>query len=152
MGMRLDYKCFTPEEWEQMQADDPINVGNWLCEDEPAFSLDKCWDVMNFLIGGDAVMGGTDSEIEATYGFVRYLTPAEVQKVAETLAGIPFSALSPKFNADAFNEAELYPMGQDWSDDEVAEEHEALQSRYPALVAFFQQAAQAGDVVLISLN
>jgi hypothetical protein len=152
MGMRLDYKCFTPEEWEQMQADDPVNVREWLGEDVPAFSLDKCWDVMNFLIGGDAVMGGTDSEIEATYDFVRYLMPEEVQKVADTLAAIPFSALSPKFDADAFNDAELYPMGQGWSDDEVAAEHEAFQSLYPALVEFFQQAAQTGDVVLIALN
>jgi hypothetical protein len=152
MGMQLDYKCFTPEEWEQMQADNPIKVMEWLCEDEPAFSLDKCWDVMNFLIGGDAVMGGTESTIEATYDFVHYLMPTEVQKVADTLAGIRFSALSPKFNADAFNEAELYPLGQGWSDDEVAAEHEAFQTLYPNMLAFFQQAAQTGDVVLIALN
>jgi hypothetical protein len=103
---------------------------------------------------GNVVMGGNDSPFEASYGQVRYLMPTEVQSVAAALAAIPFSDLSPKFDADAFNEAELYPLGRGggWSDDEVEAEHEALQSRYPELVAFFQQAAQTGDVVLIALN
>jgi Domain of unknown function (DUF1877) len=169
MGMQLDYKCFTPEEWAQMQTDDPITVTQWLCEGEPAFSLDKCWHVMHWLLTGDAgldddaftepplgnvVMGGTDSKFEASYGQIRYLMPAEVQDVATALTAIPFADLSAKFDADAFNDAELYPLGRrgTWDDDEVAAEHEAFQTIYPGLVAFFQQAAQDRNVVLISLN
>jgi Domain of unknown function (DUF1877) len=154
MGMQLDYKCLTPEDWARMQADDPITVMEWFYSDEPAFSLDKCWDVMDFLIGGDAVMGGTESEIETNYGFIRYLMPTEVQKIADRLSTTSFSALGPKFDADAFNRAELYPLGLGggWDDDAVAEEHEGFQKLYPALVAFFQQAARNGDVVLIALN
>jgi hypothetical protein len=169
MGMQLDYKCLTPEDWAQMQADDPIKVMEWFYADEPAFSLDKCWHVMHWLLTEDAgldddafiepplgnvVMGGTDSKFEASYGHIRYLMPIEVEAVATALTAIPFSDLSPKFEADAFNDAELYPVGRSggWDDDEIAAEHQAFQTLYPGLVAFFRQAAQDGEVVLIALN
>jgi hypothetical protein len=169
MGMQLDYQSLTPEEWDQMQSDDPNRVAEWFYEDGPAFSLNKCWHVMHWLLTGDAslnddaftdaplgnvVMGGTDSQFEASYGQIRYLLPPEVQDVATTLSAIPFSDLSPKFEADAFNDAELYPLGRRgaWNVEEVMAEHEAFQQLYSDLVAFFNRAAQHGDVVLIALN
>jgi hypothetical protein len=63
--------------------------------------------------------------------------------------------LSPKFDAEAFNDAKLYPLGLagGWKDDEVEMERDTLETiYYPELVEFFHQAAERGDIVLLSLN
>jgi hypothetical protein len=149
MGMYLNYYAFTPEDWEQMQIDDPNHIRKFL--EEEHFSLDKCWDVMRFLIGEEAVMGGKESQIEATFGFVRYLLPEEVEAIATKLTKLPFSKLVKKFDAEAFCEAELYPLGRRWNEEEVELEKQALKIRYAEMVNFFKQAANDGDVIVMGL-
>jgi hypothetical protein len=131
--------------------------------DERRFSLEKEWHALHFLITGDSslesdtqlqppycniVMEGTPTQFEATYGFVRYLTPEEVRAVAELLSTISVEELRQRFDPAAFNAAKIYPNPRPggWDDEEI----EPLLEMYPELVEFFQNAARDGDIVLLS--
>lgn len=131
--------------------------------DERYFSLEKEWHALHFLITGDSglegdtqlqppycnvVMGGTPTQFEATYGFVRYLTPEEVRAVAELLSAISVEELRQRFDPAEFNTAEIYPNPRPsgWAEEEI----EPLLDMYPELVEFFQNAARDGDIVLLS--
>jgi hypothetical protein len=92
----------------------------------------------------NVVMGGTPTEWEATYGVVRYLTPAEVKEVARFLNTTPTGALRARF--DARGDAKIYAQGDVWG----AEAWEPLMRAYAHLVGFYNQAAARGEVVLIS--
>ncbi|HEY9697739.1 MAG TPA: YfbM family protein [Trichocoleus sp.] len=131
--------------------------------DERYFSLEKEWHALHFLITGDSslegdtqlqppycniVVGGTPTQFEATYGFVRYLTPEEVRAVAELLSTISVEELRRRFDPAEFNAAKIYPNPRPGGWDE--EEIEPLLEMYPELVEFFQNAARDGDIVLLS--
>lgn len=133
--------------------------------DERWFSLEKEWSALHFLLTGESslegdtqadspycnvVMGGTLTEFEAGYGFVRYLTPEEVRAVAELLRTISVDELRQRFDPAAFNAAQVYPNPQPGGWDE--EEIEPLLETYPELVEFFQNAARNGDMVLLSFD
>lgn len=133
--------------------------------DERYFSLEKEWQALHFLIAGESgeaentqatsphcnvVMGGTPTQFEAGYGFVRYLTPEEVRAVAELLSTISVEELRQRFDPAAFNAAQIYPDPQPGGWDE--EEIEPLLEMYPELVTFFQNAARDGDIVLLSFD
>ncbi|MBD2455534.1 YfbM family protein [Nostoc sp. FACHB-87] len=130
---------------------------------ENFFSLDKEWHTLHFLLTGDlsleedtqvaspywnVVMGGTPTQFEATYGFVRYLNPEEVREVAELLSAISVEELRQRFDVDAFNAAQIYPNPNPdgWDEEEI----EFLLEIYPEFVQFFQNAARQGDIVLLS--
>ncbi len=127
------------------------------------FSLGKDWHALHFLLTGESslegdiqtspplcnvVMGGTPTQFEAGYGFVRYLTLEEVRDVADALSQIYVEELKSRFNSTVFNEAAIYPNPSPGGWDE--EEIEPLFELYPQLVEFFQNAAKEGDIVLLS--
>lgn len=131
--------------------------------DERYFSLQKEWHALHFLITGDSylegdtqlqppycniVMGGTPTQFEATYGFVRYLTPEEVRTVSELLSTISLEELRQRFDPAKFNAAKIYPSPRPGGWDE--EEIEPLFKMYPKLVEFFKNAARDGNIVLLS--
>jgi Domain of unknown function (DUF1877) len=139
----------------------------WLAKktDKRHFSLGKEWQALHFLLTGNAdltgktlsspvldnvVLGGTPMQVEASYGFVRYLTPEEVMDVAECLRRISVEELKRRFDPGAFNAAEIYPNPSPggWNETEIL----GLLATYPKLVEFFQEAAQAGDIVLLSFD
>ncbi|WP_445631520.1 YfbM family protein [Nostoc sp. DSM 114167] len=130
--------------------------------DEHYFSLED-WHALHFLLTGESslegdtqalpplsnvVMGGTPTQFEAGYGFVRYLTLEEVRDVANALSQISVEELKRRFNSTVFNEAEIYPNPTPggWEEEEI----EPLFELYPKLVEFFQNAAKEGDIVLLS--
>lgn len=127
------------------------------------FSLGNDWHALHFLLTGDgelesqgpvnsplheAVQGGSPTIFECTYGQVRSLNPEKVREVANVLSSISVDDLRTKFNAEAFNAAKIYPHGRrgEWTADEA----ESLFMIFPDFVQFFQSAAAAGDMVLLS--
>jgi len=129
------------------------------------FSLEKEWHALHFLLTGESslegntrtsppycniVMGGTKTKFEATYGFVRFLSPEEVKAVAELLNTISVEELKQRFDSTAFNKAKIYPnpSPDGWDKEQI----QSLLEMYPRLVKFFQNAAQDGDIVLLSSN
>jgi hypothetical protein len=139
----------------------------WLAKktDQRYFSLGKEWQALHFLLTGNAdltgkkqtlpaldnvVLGGTTTQFEASYGFVRFLSPEEVSDVAECLRRISVQELQQRFDPKAFNAAEIYPNPSPggWNQAEIA----GLWEIYPRFVEFFQQAAQERDIVLLSFE
>jgi hypothetical protein len=175
--MELTYRRITPGEFEKVRQDpgqfDPFG------EDYPrspedleaeratgkVFRLDKEWQALHFLLTGDAsldparppvpplgnvVRGGSPTPMEATFGPVRYLTPDEVREVAEALRSITAEELHRRFDSEEFNRREIYPNPRPGGWDEW--QLEPLLEMYPEFVEFFRRAAEAGDVVLLSLD
>ncbi|MEO6808756.1 MAG: YfbM family protein [Isosphaeraceae bacterium] len=127
--------------------------------------LDKDWHALHFLLTGESsllgvtrtppplgniVMGGTDTPFDCTYGKVRVLTPNEVKDVADALGSIPVEGLEARLDPVAFNEARIYPNPMPGGWDRV--ELESLLEIYPQLVRFFQNAADQGDLILLSFD
>jgi hypothetical protein len=122
-------------------------------------SIEKEWQAIHYLLSGEVafddesraepparnvVMGGTPTEWEASYGYVRYLTPDEVKDVTRFLNETPTDALRARF--DARGDTKIYAQGDVWEE----EAWEPLMRAYGHLVKFYNQAAAQGEVVLIS--
>lgn len=119
--------------------------------------IDKAWHAIQFLLTGDpwegepplqnAVMGGTElGEEDLGYGPARWLAPDEVESVAAALAAISGDELWSRFDAEAFEEAEIYPQG--WQLDG----RDYVVGHYEALCEFFAAAGRAGDAMLLYLS
>lgn len=147
--------------------DDPMEIAERMFRQMRSrryLSIGTDWHALHFLLTGDGrlsgkgkrpraplgnvVQGGTATRWPCTYGKVRFLKPAEVRAVAKALAKISVKELRSRFNADSFNEAEIYPHGKRgaWEEDEA----ESAFRIYPRVVKFFHAAARGGDVVLLS--
>jgi hypothetical protein len=122
------------------------------------------WHALHFLLTGDGelgehgtppppplgnvVQGGTETQWDCTYGYVRSLTPAEVCAAAEAFGKISVAELRSRFSVASFNAARIYPHGRRgcWTDDEA----KSVFDIYPRVVEFFQLAAKDGDMILLS--
>ena len=83
-------------------------------------SIEKEWQAIHYLLTGEVafdesqtesplsnvVLGGTPTEFEATYGYVRYLLPAEVKELAQALHQVLSEDLRSRF--DARGDIEIY--------------------------------------------
>lgn len=150
-----------PESRQSKQAD--ILAALQKAHDDPArLDLEKDWHALHFLLTGDpsdspehlpddplhnVVMGGHDTNIDADYGPVRCLRPDEVKTIARELKKVSVEDLRRRFSAKAFNEEEIYPNPRPggWNGREI----ESVFQIFPNVVKFFQDAAAAGEVVLI---
>jgi hypothetical protein len=124
--------------------------------------IQKGWHALNFLLTGNAtmdracappplgnvVLGGNDTDWEATYGMVRSLAPAEVQAVAAALEQVDEEELRRRFDPASYEAEDIYPAGVPWGEDDLA----PLLKVFGQVRAFFSEAAKAGEVVLLSLN
>jgi hypothetical protein len=75
------------------------------------------------------------------------LAAEDVRAIAEALGQISVDNLRGRFSAEKFNAADIYPNPQPggWSEEEI----EGVFDLYPRLVTFFQEAAKAGEIVVI---
>jgi hypothetical protein len=104
-----------PEEYEKLRADIPL-----ILEEGKKLSLelDKEWHILSFLLTGHQEMGllpflieknsednflavnailcGTETLCQSTYGFYRYLVPNEVRQITEVLNSFPQENLRTK--------------------------------------------------------
>ncbi len=131
------------------------------------FELEKEWHALHFLLTGDTsldppspappplgnvVFGGAATPFETGYGPVRCLNPQEVREVAEALRAIPVEELQRRFTAESFSEQEIYGYSRRPPGGWTSEDLEPLLELYPDFVEFFVQAAETGDLVLISVD
>jgi len=85
----------------------------------PVLDLDKSWQVLHFVLTGDAwegsgplrnaILGGTTIGADLGYGPAHYVTPSEVAAVAVALASLSEDVIRSRFDPSAFEAAELYP-------------------------------------------
>lgn len=164
MSMTGRYHRVTPQQLAALRAD-PSAFPDFVYPKngtEPSadrrLDIDKAWHAVHFLLNGDpwegrrplvdAVLGGTElGQRNFVYGPPRYLTPDEVHGVAEALDAVPTFELLDRFDAQALNDAEVYPHG--WSGS--AEERNWIERSYLELTQFFRRAAEAGDAMVLYL-
>jgi hypothetical protein len=175
MGMTASYQRIDQVELDQflkdqdfamsfvgLDSDDPFEFYQELEATGKRLDIQKEWQSLHFLLTqevanpGDTeapaplrnvVLGGTETDCEATYGVVRYLTPSEVKDVAEALSRLSESELAARFDPDLFNQADLYASA-DWNDESFG----YLLDVFRQVSSFFQKAADSGDGMLLSLD
>jgi hypothetical protein len=120
--------------------------------------LENYWDSLHFLLTGSkfptspaeetgnilsvALVGGTPVGPPLVHGPARYLTPAQVRKIASALEPLEFEELVSNCAPEDFEAAELYKVT------DFEEEIEALEEYFPYFKAFFENAAGANEAVL----
>lgn len=117
------------------------------------FSLDKAWHALHFLLNGhptegsgplfDAILGGTEIGEDMGYGPARVLTPDEVRAVAAALNKVDRTELKKKFDPKMLEKNNIY-VG-DW-------DFKELSARLKELTMFFEEAAENGNAMLLTIS
>src|SRR5262249_2122317 len=123
--------------------------------------LGKAWHAIHFSLTGDpwegesphsrAVLGGTpigDVDVRG-FGPARYLMPAQVRGAAVALSAIPLDGLRQDFSLPEMIEAEIYAVDDRSTEDD---EWEFVRGYYQHMVAFYQEAARAGEAVVFWIH
>ncbi|MBB5033691.1 hypothetical protein HNQ65_003281 [Prosthecobacter vanneervenii] len=121
--------------------------------------IDKSWQIIHFLLTGDAldgdeplcnaVMGGTEiGDVEVVYGPARFLLPEQVVEVATALTSISEDELWNRFDIEAARKAEIYPQG--WTGSETDRSY--VLNHFKCLKTYFVDAANAQEPVILYLS
>jgi len=120
--------------------------------------LDKAWHGVHFLLTGTAwearsdlgmaVLGGEPLGDDLGYGPVRLLDPRGVSRVAAALAALDREEVRLRFDRVRLRALEIYP--DIWDEPDVLEDY--LLPNLDDLVAFYAQAAAAGEAVLLAVT
>lgn len=170
MGIEASYRRIAPVEFECLLLDTAYAehyFGYDLDTDEEIYAyfdvleasdryldLDKHWQSVYFLYAGEfpphrenrkdeffdeLILGGRDTPCQATFGFVRYLTADEVRELAERLRQFPRVELEVHLDQllDPENRENMEPYLLDLCE---------------KVTQFFIDAAEAGDIVLLSFD
>lgn len=161
MSMIGNYRRISRSELKDLLAT-PESLSDLLFEQEPppgmSLDIDKAWHAIHFLLNGEPwegyeplghiVLGGTEiSDEDVGYGPARYLEAKQVKALSKALAKIDSQMLWSRFDKEAFDAAEIYP-GFEGSE----EDKEYICENFEALRAFFKEAADNKDVVILYLN
>ena len=163
-GLDLDELMKLSGDPQAMQAKGPEILAAFQRgrEDTSRTDLDKEWHALHFLLTGESsmdtehrpndplhnvVMGGYETELVTGYGPARLLEVDDVSAIAEALGQVSVEDLRRRFSAEAFNAEEIYPNPRPggWSEEEI----QGVFELYPRLVRFFQDAAKAGEIVVV---
>lgn len=123
-------------------------------------SIEKEWQAIHYLLTGEVefdesqadpplsnlVLGGTPTQFEATYGYVRYLPPEEVKELVQALRQVPRDDLRARF--DARGDREIYAQKDEWDE----EAWEFLLGVLETTISFFEEASTNEQMILISSN
>ncbi|HWI53117.1 MAG TPA: YfbM family protein [Symbiobacteriaceae bacterium] len=164
MGMIGAYKRLSAEQLQELLASPetitdllyPDDDEDDIAEDPSMIDIDKAWHGLHFLLNGDpwsgegplfsVVLGGTEIGEDLGYGPARYLTPEEVKETAAALDNVTDVELRAKYDPAAFAAADIYP--QIWGGD-AAEALEYIMQSLTTVRAFFREAAEHGEAVLL---
>ena len=121
-------------------------------------SIEKEWQAIHYLLTGEVefdesqadpplsnlVFGGTPTQFEATYGYVRYLLPEEVKELVQALRQVSRDELRARFNARG--DQEIYSQANEWGE----ESWEFLLGVLETTTRFFEEASANDQMILIS--
>jgi len=165
MSMCGSYLWVTHDQLDQV-LNEPESVLDLLFPDDDSefeagryLDIDKSWQLIHFLLTGDAsggdepwcnvVMGGQEiGDVEVVYGPARFLLPDQVGEVDAALSSMTEDALWSRFDPQAIRKAEIYPEG--WNGSESDRTY--VLNHFKNLKAFFRDAAHAQEPVLLYLS
>ena len=163
MSMCGSYLRVTDDQLEQVLNEPDLILDMLFPEDDAEFEagryldIDKAWQIIHFLLTGDAlggdeplcnaVMGGTEiGDVEVVYGPARFLLPEQVVEVATALASISEDELWNRFDIAAVRKAKIYPQG--WT----GSERSYVLNYFNSLKTYFHDAANAQEPVILYLS
>ncbi|WP_246427855.1 YfbM family protein [Paenibacillus phyllosphaerae] len=127
-------------------------------EEIESLYLDKSWHAIHYILNGKAwegeeplvhvILGGTPIGEDYGYGPPRYLTPEQVEQVAQALTGLQGAELIGRYNPDLMAQQDIYPQ-IDWDDEE---EQQYVFDYYWSLVDYYKAAAASGNGMLLYLT
>lgn len=166
MSMMGNYLRISGAELEAV-LQSPEQISDFLYSEEAGFKpaagqhldIDKSWHLIHFLLTGRAwdgedplrnvVLGGSEiGDQDVGYGPARYLRPSQVCEISGTLSSISGDELWRRFDVTKVRAAEIYPSGWEGID----EERSYILENFEALKAFFNEAAQENEAMLLYLN
>jgi len=122
-------------------------------------SMDKAWHGIHYLLTGSAkatrdpaslaVLGGKEIGADMGYGPARLLSPSQVKEIAAVLKQQTPEKLRAKYAPKNMEKLEIYP--DIWVRD-GNEARDYLLDYYQKLARFYEQAASAGQAVIITLT
>ncbi|WP_246438354.1 YfbM family protein [Prosthecobacter vanneervenii] len=159
------YLRVTNDQLEQVLNEPDLILDMLFPEDDTEFEagryldIDKSWQIIHFLLTGDAldgdeplcnaVMGGTEiGDVEVVYGPARFLLPEQVVEVATALTSISEDELWNRFDIEAARKAEIYPQG--WTGSETDRSY--VLNHFKCLKTYFVDAANAQEPVILYLS
>jgi len=117
--------------------------------------VDKNWHIVHFLLTGSAqagdkplfnvVLGGQESGSDLGYGPARFLTPKEVQEVADAVGPLRKGNLRLRFTPKDLMKADLYT----WDEDDGQERLDGDLETYEEIRAYLLEAAKKGNGMLL---
>lgn len=178
MSITMSYRRLSLEKFEELKSSSEVaqkffygddSYDNALSVydedfDSSATKLDieKEWQAIHYLLTGEigfgsddpaplhkVIWGGTPTEWECSYGHTRFLTTVEVQEIAQTLVQTPEAHLRANF--EAHGDVEIYAQEDTWTD-ESDDDWETLTNAYSFIMRFFEEAAAAQQMMLLSMD
>jgi hypothetical protein len=159
MGMITRWHAVDVNQVDAVAALDPDAFVDWL---EPSgrgdavLDLDKQWHALHGVLTGTAwdtdppcgraVLGGVEFGEDLGYGPPRLLGATEVAEVAAELDRLGVDGFAAAVSPEHLDALDVYPNGVDWGD---PEEQEYLVESFEQLRAFYRQAADAGQALII---
>lgn len=154
-----------PEEYENMRGYIPLILEEGK---ELGLELDSEWHILSFLLTGHEEMGilpflienncednllavnailcGTETRCESTYGFYRYLVPNEVKQITEALNTFPQENIIKRFNRGMSNEPDIYKFH--WTEEDL----DFTLTFYKKLVDYYNKTNENGNAMLLYLT
>jgi type I restriction-modification system DNA methylase subunit len=128
---------------------------------EIEFDIDKAWHGIYFLltgkvgfdetvhcIVGQAILGGRELGEDIGYGPLRFLEPSEVAIINNELRNISVEDLANRFDLEAINDQDIYPMSGEWE----MEDKDYLLEYYEGLLNYFNKAANEQEAMLLLIQ
>lgn len=165
MSMCGSYLRVTDDQLTQILEEPELILDVLFPEDDAEFEsgryldIDKSWQMIHFLLTGDAlggdeplcnaVMGGEEiGDVEVVYGPARFLLPDQVVETAAALESISEDELWNRFDAEAARKAEIYPQGWNGSDTD----RNYVLSHFKNLQTYFRNAAISQEPVILYIS
>lgn len=153
------------KEYELIKRDIPMILEEGKVE---GLELDKAWHIVSLLLTGyqemgimpflvsinnednlpsvNAILCGTETKCQATYGFYRYLMPDEVKQVGQALSTVSEENIRIRFDRGFETQIDVYATGWEEDDFELGLEY------CERLISYYKDAAEKGNAMLIWLS
>ncbi|MGG3800170.1 YfbM family protein [Metabacillus fastidiosus] len=164
MGMTASYFRISTELLEHIKLH-PEQIEEIIFESEKLqeieCDIDKAWHGIYFLLTGEknsedflntslgeVVLGGTAIGNDLGYGPLRYLEADEAAEIFHALKHITVDDFSERFNAEQLNEQDIYPMYDEWTEDDK----DYLLENYEELFQYFKEAVNNKEAILLLIH
>jgi hypothetical protein len=128
-------------------------------DSDNSISLEKAWHGLHFLLTGDPwggsghaaflLTGGREAGEDMGYGPARVIDALEVQDIDRTLKGVTSTELWSRFNARAWQQADIYPSCADEPEEDLREEYLGY---FEELKDFVAETAACGGAMRITMT